>query len=158
MPAVLPGGGATREQQISYYAGILSRLPGTYQGSYTVYDGMTWSQLYTELADSDASADPETLAGQVLGLETAQQLGRNVSGAGGFLGKYVKASENALADTNFAAGVPGLSGIAAIGDFFTRLEEAATWERVLEVVLGVALIGIGAAHLFHLKVPKVVPV
>lgn len=39
-----------------------------------------------------------------------------------------------------------LSGVNAIGDFFNKLGQANTWIRVAEVVLGIALIGIGIAH------------
>jgi hypothetical protein len=40
--------------------------------------------------------------------------------------------------------VPGLS---QIGTFFSDLGQANTWIRVAEVILGVALIGIGIAHI-----------
>ena len=54
-----------------------------------------------------------------------------------------------------AAHVPGpknpltnpLTGLAAIGDFFQRLTQASTWVRVGEVLLGLALITVGLAHL-----------
>jgi hypothetical protein len=39
-----------------------------------------------------------------------------------------------------------LTGLAAIGDFFGRLTEGATWIRVLELVLGVGLVMVGLAH------------
>lgn len=40
-----------------------------------------------------------------------------------------------------------LTGLAAIGDFFSRLTQANTWIRVAEVVLGLGLIVVGLAHL-----------
>ncbi len=42
-----------------------------------------------------------------------------------------------------------LSGIAAVGDFFQRLTQANTWERIGEVVLGLILIAVGVAHITH---------
>jgi hypothetical protein len=45
--------------------------------------------------------------------------------------------------------VPGLTGINAIGDFFSRLASANLWERVGEVVLGLILIAVGVAHITH---------
>ncbi|HEY1618003.1 MAG TPA: hypothetical protein VGG25_10320 [Streptosporangiaceae bacterium] len=49
--------------------------------------------------------------------------------------------------------IPGagglLSGLAAIGGFFDKLGEGNTWIRVAQVLLGVALIGIGVARLTH---------
>lgn len=43
--------------------------------------------------------------------------------------------------------VPGLSGLAAIGDFFARLGQANTWIRAGQAVLGLILIGIGLARI-----------
>lgn len=40
-----------------------------------------------------------------------------------------------------------LSGLAAIGDFFSRLTQASTWIRVAEVLLGAGLIIVGLAKL-----------
>lgn len=42
-----------------------------------------------------------------------------------------------------------LGGLAAIGDFFSRLTEASTWERIGQVALGLLLIAVGVAHLTH---------
>jgi hypothetical protein len=48
------------------------------------------------------------------------------------------------------AGAPNpLTGLAAVGDFFQRLTQAHTWERIAEVVLGIILIGVGLAHMTH---------
>ena len=48
---------------------------------------------------------------------------------------------------NAASKAAGLTGLAAIGDFFQRLSQANTWIRVGEVLLGLALIIIGLAKL-----------
>lgn len=159
MPIVPPSvPGTSREQEISYYAGILAQLPGTYQGTYAQYDGMTWAQLYEAIASSAPSVSPKALADAVLGLEAAQRLGKNVAAAEGGLGKFVKTAEKAIANTNFLPGGGLLSGLAAIGDFFARLTEASTWIRVAEVAIGLGLVVVGVAHLFHIKVPPVIPV
>lgn len=42
-----------------------------------------------------------------------------------------------------------LSGLAAIGDFFGRLSQGATWIRVAEGLLGIVLIAIGLARITH---------
>ena len=42
-----------------------------------------------------------------------------------------------------------LQGIQAIGDFFQRLTQAATWLRVFEVAIGVILVGVGIASMTH---------
>jgi hypothetical protein len=39
--------------------------------------------------------------------------------------------------------VPGLSGLAAIGDFFSRLSQPNTWARVGEVLIGSMVLGVG---------------
>ena len=148
MPAVPPAvPGSDREQQITFYAGILAQLPGTYQGNQAAFQGMTWSELYTAAADANPKADPKKLADAVLGLETAQSLGKNLGAAEGKLGLFLTDAEKAAAQTNFAAGVPGATGLAAIGDFFARLAQGATWLRVAEVILGGALIIIALAKL-----------
>ncbi len=53
------------------------------------------------------------------------------------------------------------SGLAAIGDFFSRLANPHTWLRVAEVLVGAAFLIIGLNHLLGnpLKnMPKVVPI
>ena len=42
-----------------------------------------------------------------------------------------------------------LSGLAAIGDFFQRLSQGATWVRVGEVVLGLIFLAVGVARITH---------
>jgi hypothetical protein len=57
-------------------------------------------------------------------------------------------SPNPLTDAKQAAEhSKTFSGLAAIGDFFSRLTKANTWIRVAEVVLGAGLIIVGLAHL-----------
>ena len=48
-----------------------------------------------------------------------------------------------------AGSVPGLTGLAAIGDCFTKLGSANLWMRVGEVLAGLILLGIGVNALFH---------
>lgn len=45
--------------------------------------------------------------------------------------------------------VPVASGLAAIGDFFSRLGQANTWLRVGEVALGLILVAVGVARITH---------
>ncbi len=52
----------------------------------------------------------------------------------------------------------GLSGLSQVGSFFSTLGQASTWERAAEVLIGAALVTAGAAHLFNVKLPAVVPV
>lgn len=42
-----------------------------------------------------------------------------------------------------------LSGLASVGDFFSRLGQANTWIRVGEVVLGLVLLAVGVARITH---------
>lgn len=145
MPAAPPPGGKTsRQQQLEYYRGILARLPGTYQGSYAKYDGMTWAQLYMAVAAANPAADPKQLADAVLGIEAAQKLGQDISGEASGLGQFVGTAEKAAAQTNFAGGVPGLPQIAgAFGGleaFFRALTDAGTWISLGWLLAGVILI------------------
>lgn len=170
MPVVPPSvPGSNRQQQIAFYAGLLDSFANThgysdtYQGNLKSFQGMTWGNMYTDIANTNSKANPKQLADSVLSLETAQGLGKNLSSATGQLGSFLTAAEKATAQTDFnTTGVPNsvlngagglLSGLAAIGDFFARLTEANTWLRVGEVTLGVILISIGIA-----KMTNAVPV
>lgn len=57
------------------------------------------------------------------------------------------ATANQNAQKYVAATVPGGAALAAVGDFLGRLTQAATWERVGEVLLGLVLIAVGIAHM-----------
>lgn len=46
--------------------------------------------------------------------------------------------------SNDASNVPVLSQAVTVGDFLTRLEKAATWQRVVEVILGGILVIVAA--------------
>jgi hypothetical protein len=59
---------------------------------------------------------------------------------------------NAAAGATGLPSVPGvgtnpLAGLAAIGDFFSRLTQANTWIRVGKILVGGALVLIGLAHI-----------
>lgn len=158
----------TRQQKINYYANILAKVPGTYQGNYKQYDGYTWSDLYLAVAAQNSGADPLKLADAVLGLYGAQKLGVGLQAAGNGLGQFITQTENAAANTNFAAGAPyvkdipnipnPLSGLAAIGDFFSRLTQANTWMRVLEIGVGVILVAVALNKLLGNPAGKAVDV
>jgi hypothetical protein len=62
-------------------------------------------------------------------------------------GKKVATSSTPQNPTTASAGQ--LTGLAAIGDFFNKLENSNTWLRVGEVILGIALISVGVARLTH---------
>lgn len=51
-----------------------------------------------------------------------------------------------------------IPGLQQIGNFFSDLGQASTWERVAEVLIGAMLIFAGVSHLFSIKLPRVVPV
>ena len=57
-----------------------------------------------------------------------------------------------------ASAAPSIPGLSQLSDFFNHLGQANTWIRVAEVVIGAALIAVGVAHLFNVKLPAVVPV
>ena len=57
------------------------------------------------------------------------------------------ATKTAVDQATQAGHIPNpLSGLAAIGDFFSRLTRAATWMRIAEVALGLVLIAVGIAR------------
>lgn len=57
-----------------------------------------------------------------------------------------------------ASAAPSVPGLSQLTGFLSRLAEANLWERVAEVVIGAALIAVGVAHLFNVKLPSAVPV
>lgn len=62
-------------------------------------------------------------------------------------GNATKAAKDAANAAKKVASANPLSGLQAIGDFFSRLTQANTWLRVGEVVLGVMLITSGILKL-----------
>lgn len=145
-------GVTTRATQVSYYAGVLGELPGTYTGNQKTYDGLTWSAFYTKLAAAQPTADPQTLANTVLGLYNVQAAATGVGATGSAavnVGTAIAKGANAAANENF--GLPSVSDpldfLGEIGDFFSRLTQANTWIRIGKILLGGALVLIGLAHL-----------
>lgn len=148
IPAPQAGTPQTRAQLITYYASWLEKLPGTYQGNYRQYDNMTWADLYRTIANADQKADPKQLGDLVLGLETAQSLGKGVAAAEGKLGPFIKAAQAAIPEgISEVPGVSVLSGIDAIGAFFNTLGNVNTWIRVGKVVIGGTLLIVGLAKI-----------
>ena len=141
-------GGTTRAQQIAYYASYLAKIPGTYEGKLTQYYGQTWAELYENIANANPQDNPKELAGAVVILEGAQRLGSGTAAAEAGLGSFLGTGEKAVANTNFAAGVPvPLTGLNAIGAFFSDLGNAKVWERIAEGILAILLIATAVSHL-----------
>lgn len=68
---------------------------------------------------------------------------------------------NATKNSGITSAVAGpLSGIAAVGDFFSRLTQANAWIRIGEVLIGILLITVGIASITGAAgaIPKVIPV
>jgi len=97
---------------------------------------------------TDAS-DPLDIAGPYKTLASAEAAAAQVNaqgGAGASLGSEIGVLPGALnAGSQVGPSLP--TGLAAIGDFFARLTEASTWERVGLGVAGVLLLGIGLASI-----------
>lgn len=73
----------------------------------------------------------------------AQSLLKGLSAAETATGQVVNDFKTGIQNTNFNP----LSGLASIGDFFSRLSQANTWIRVGEVILGIMLITSGVLHI-----------
>jgi len=91
------------------------------------------------------------------------------------LGPYASKADAELADLNaigkstakggIAPGLGGLSGVNAIGNFFNKIGDRATWVRIAKVAIGAIMIiaglvrlGVPAAEKIAAKLPPVVPV
>ena len=135
-PSTPTPGVSSRASLVTYYSGILQKLPGKYTGTDVQYDGLTWSALYRKLAAANPTQDPKALADTVLGVANLQ-------------GVVTNAIEPAVDSTStigtaiskgaqsFANSVPNpLSGLDAIGAFFGGLTSANLWIRVLKGTIG----------------------
>lgn len=69
--------------------------------------------------------------------------------AGTPAGNATQAAKNTYHAAQAAASANPLSGLAAIGDFFSRLSQANTWLRIGEGLLGIILIAVGLAKMTH---------
>lgn len=123
-------------QEIGQYMAYLSKLPGTYEGNYTQYDGLSWSQLYIAILHIDPTANIGELAAAVKVVYAAQQTGSGVGTAESGLAKFIGSAENALGATDF-------NPAGNIDDLIKWLSQGAIWERVAEVVAGLIILGIG---------------
>jgi hypothetical protein len=146
--AITPSPQQARNQEITYYASILAKLPGTYKGNLKQYDGETWSSLYKKLARKYPSVDVQQLADAVLGIEAAQKLGTDVAGSDAQLSKFLNATGPSIEQG--IAKVPGvsvLSGIGAVGQFFNDLRDPTVWIRVGKILVGGVLLLVGLAKM-----------
>jgi hypothetical protein len=81
---------------------------------------------------------------------TGTALSTGIGTAGTALGQVPEAAAEGAAKA--AAGLSfsnPLDFLGEVGDFFHRLTEASTWERIGEVLLGVMLVCVGIAKLTH---------
>jgi len=139
-PLGSPPPDATRETKIAYYAGFLAKLPGTYQGNFKQYKGMSWADLYTTLATADDTADPLQLADAILGIEAAQRLGDNLNDADSKLGPFIGDTEKGLGNTNFAGPLGGPLEIAAVFEaVYHQLTKVSLWRSLGWLALGTVL-------------------
>jgi hypothetical protein len=154
------GQGLTESQWVAWFAGVTKDNPKmpryTAAGAKTTtgqsITGDTWDEVYAALYAAGLKTSPpqtpDVIAQDTIVLmqteAVATGLGTTVTYTGTFA---VGAVQAAVAGASEAANsIPGLSGLAAIGDFFSRLTEGSTWIRVLEMVLGAGLVLVGLAH------------
>lgn len=132
----------TEVQRLGTY--IESKIPGS-QGQTIASQYEAYAAAHPNEAASEAYlAWFFSAVGKGLGESVAQILSLSAKNAE----EIAKGTVSGLNKTGKkVTSVPGLTGVAAIGDFFSRLTEANTWLRVGEVVLGIILLGIGVARI-----------
>lgn len=140
----------TPQATAAYYAQFLDDLPGTYQGSSSQYVGMTWGQLYLDLAKTASPSELKPLAEQVLDWYDAQALGSTVAVEATAAGQDTAAAAQGSIEglDQFGQSVSNpLDFLGEIGDFFYRLTEKNTYVRLAKMVVGGLLIIVGLAHI-----------
>lgn len=167
----------TRAGQIAYYANVFRQLPGTYQGNLKGYKGLTWSALFTRLANQNPTADLIQLGDAVLGVEAAQKFGQSIGAVDTQLGKFVIDTGQAarkVGDTpiGHAAGAvdntvsAAEAAIKSVPDFLQGLTSANLWIRVAKITIGGVILIVGLMKLtgtdkavggFAAKAVKVAP-
>lgn len=139
MVAVPAGGVGSGTSLQTYAADFERKFPGHDAGA----GFLAYAQEHPNLTPAEA-ASAFALEIAFSGVDTA------VQSAISKLAQVLKSTGPAAAA---AGSLPGLSGVAAIGDFFNRLGQASTWIRVGEVVLGLILLAVGIA-----KITNAVPI
>lgn len=140
---------STWEAQVQKYAAEIDKQfpPGYDQSGNWVDYGAGYTSYMNKHPNADPKATYTKAVAQVLAFAAlvnngTAALGKALTGGIGAEGKIVGDLPSAIPSLN-PANDTGLSGLAAIGDFFGRLTEASTWERVGLVTVGLMFLGIG---------------
>lgn len=132
---------ATYAQEINNYTQIL-----------TAYFGSTLGQEWQAFWPGYHAANPHATAYDTVHAFAVEMsgvaVGRSSTAVLNALAKITKQEISGVGASLPSIGSP-LSGIAAIGDFFQRLTQPATWTRVGEVALGGILVYAGIRALTH---------
>jgi hypothetical protein len=99
MPTPGPPSTGGHNAQVSYYSGQLQKLAGTYSGTNSVYNGMSWLQLYQHLATQYPAYTPEQIYAVVIEARALQLAGQSTADT---LGQFTSTQNTAVAQTNFA--------------------------------------------------------
>jgi hypothetical protein len=142
---------ATRAQALAYLAKYWGHVK-YHNEVKTPFEGMGYAQIYDYVEKRAPAATPYQVAQQtadlLLSSAFAKVVGGVVTGAGNATGEIAQGTVGGLAQTAGQLSGP-LSGIAAVGDFFSRLTNPNTWLRIGEVLLGIVLIAVGLAKMTH---------
>ena len=84
------------------------------------------------------------IAQAIVGPAIGAKLQEGVQAGAGLIPKALKGVAEGIGQV---PGAKALSGLDAIGNFFSQLGQANTWIRIGEVLLGIVLIGIGLARI-----------
>lgn len=153
MPQIGPPGetslpiiGGTRQQQLNgYLARYISKLPGTFPSGNNLsqFAGMTYPDIYNQLAQANPNSSPYSIAVYVEGLYIDAALQKT------FIGVF-----QGTGTITGAIGTGAIKGadqfakdVSPITDPLSFLTSSAFWVRTTEVILGVVLVAVGLSKL-----------
>lgn len=103
--------------------------------------GDQWLQWYATVSPNHVNYSLGDFEVTFFDIAVAASLAKGISAAEVGTGQFINQAQNALQTANYLPPNP-LSGLASIGDFFSRLTQVNTWMRVLEIGVGIVLVAV----------------
>lgn len=151
--------GATEAQVLAYlgaFGGTVTAAWVTRNPSLKPLEGNTAPEVYQALKTANPKATPYRLASAITAIWAGSGLASGIADLVNNVGAATAASAaGTVAGLNqFANAVPAITNpLSGLDAFFGTLGDASLWIRVGEVLLGLILLGVGAARITHVQNP-----